>query len=269
MRRFLVCFATAALIWSAIVAAACAQPALDSGFVCASNICFNNVTSGTTVTVSATTVQSPDLIEVGITGGTNVAGGTPITFTVTGCTLSWTRYTRQAGLTFDNHTMTLEVWTAPAATALTACTITATADRTIDAATIGYFAATGLHSTAAPFDGNGALPQLNQNLTGSSILVQGTITTTQAHDMIVGFWSGNDANCATWPGGVNTGTTIGGIHNFGALVWSCLGIGVWPVTTTQSATGWNTQQNHNSWYFPIHALTADAPSVTGHSRLIQ
>ena len=253
------------LVLFALTSVAGAQPAWDS--TCTATACLAQATGGTTVSVTASSSSSNDLIVVGVVGGTTTASGTPITFTVAGCGLSWTRRSRQSGLNSTNIPFDSEQWTAVAASALSSCSITATADRTIDDAVIGYFAVHGVNSTTAPFDANASLPTKFQNLTASNTSVAGTITTSQANDFVYSLaasvvGSCTDVAAGTPPGG--QGTLIGGKANSGGTNWACLQMQFWRVTSTQSATAWGITRTTNNWFYLIDAMTADAATKRGH-----
>lgn len=129
-------------------------------------------------TVALTTTQSNDVIIVTV-GGANIStAGAGIT--VSGCSLSWTQKSFSNDGTSGRE---VQLWYAVAATPLSACTITATAN---GAWTLTGITAMGISgaNTTTPFDPNGASSATANGAT-SNPTVSG-ISTSNANDILIG-----------------------------------------------------------------------------------
>lgn len=188
MKRLLASVCAAALAFAPGLAAA-APPAVD-GIATASGI------SSTTGTLSLTTTGANRLIVVPICWG--------ITGTATGAasvTSPGLTFTKRTGALIPSNWVGMEIWTAPAPTALTSATITVTMSNAVDDAAIGAFGVSGLNSTATPWDANGGLPLTAVSDTVNAQPTLGPISTTQANDMLLGF------SCASWTAASNENVT--------------------------------------------------------------
>lgn len=221
-----------------------------------------NQSGGTTITVSATTASTNNVVMVAVVGGTSVAGGTPITFTVTGCSLTWHNRTRQAAVTAQNRPLDVETWWASAATTLSGCTITATADRTIDDASIGYWSVNNLFSQSSPFDSNVGLPYvLDCHSCSTSTDATVSITTTQADDLIfavIGTNTGNFTGLNFSPGYLILITE----NNSGGSYFSSLNVWYKIVSSKQTGATVDTTDSLGDFYYWVDALTGDVNSAS-------
>ena len=145
-----------------------------------------------------------------------------------------------------------EVWTAPwAGGALSAQAFAVTFSGTVDGCAYCVFALTGLHSTAAPFDSNGACPQ-GTPTTGTQTA---TISTSQANDFIL--WMAYTA-ASQAPGTPTSFTQIAAVGGYGLNLYNRLQVAYLSVSSTQSGLVVTSLQSAGSAAVYLDAFTADA-----------
>lgn len=129
-------------------------------------------------TVALTTTQSNDVIIVTVGGANTGTAGAGVT--VSGCSLSWTQKSFSNDGTSGRE---VQLWYAIAATPLSACTITATANGSWTLTGITAMGISGAN-TSTPFDPNGASSGTATGVT-SNPTVSG-ISTSNANDILIG-----------------------------------------------------------------------------------
>lgn len=248
----------ALLFWLLTGAAALAQPALDGHNTGTS-------TSGTTVTISATTAANPEIVVVG--AAVRATTSSLPSLSISGCSLTWTALGTPSQFVNNSSIGTsIAAWTAKTASNLAACTITITSTLTIQNASAGFCSFSGINTTNA-FDPHSGLPVTSTNSTNTASAMSVAMSTTLAHDTMVtvaGQVQGNLGGSAA-----TTGATIcANITNSGGLNFSNMFLVYKTFTTPQSA--FTIGLNSNQGYYNVigTALTADA-GASGHSRLIQ
>jgi len=128
-------------------------------------------------TVALTTTQSNDVIIVAAGGTQNGTAGTGMT--VSGCSLSWT----QKSFANDAVAREVQLWYAVAASPLSACTITVTANGAWIVTGITAMGISGAN-TSTPFDPNGASSGTAHG--ASSAPTVSGISTSNANDILIG-----------------------------------------------------------------------------------
>ena len=260
MRRLPFTWLAAALLLSAALHTARAQPSLDGHNT-------GTATSGTTTTISVTTTANPEILIV--VGAVRATGTTNPNLTISGCSLSWQQLGTQAQ--FNNGVpkgTAVNQWYAQSASNLS-CTITITSDQTIQNSSAAYCSFSGINTTNA-FDPNASVTPpgtTHTNSTSSSSTMTESLSTSLAHSTIVvtsGQTSANMGGIIATPAGASL---CANVTNSGGLNFSNAFITIEAFTTTQSslAIGLNSSQPFYSQAGT--AVTADAPA--GHSRLIQ
>lgn len=170
---------------------------------------------------------------------------------------------------FPDASISVDVFTAPAPTTLTALAWTATmaGDGFVNHGTWSQFSVVGLPDLSNPFDPNVLVPVTAKNVSGtSSAAAVPGVTTTNSNDLLVGLFVNHDFNAAVTPSPAAGWTTIVGPRqdNGGAS-------GHWqlPVSKNFSApqTGLTvpTGFSDDYWYGAVFAFTSDsgaAPSGT-------
>ncbi len=226
-------------------------------------------TGTTTTSCSLTTTLTNDII-VAAGWFANLSTTPPTVSSVTGGGLTWSLRATQShdfGANCAGASQcagVLAIYTAPSASALVAQSLTFNHSSTSAFGGIVIFGANGVFSTAAPFDGNGALPGSNSNTSGSTNTPTVGITTSNANDLLLAFigsyniatvaCTGSNAPPAGWT--IIAGATLG---------TSCVDVGYLSVSTPQAMTAsWSNLIAINAWSTFGDALTGDSgpPSTT-------
>jgi len=244
--------------WLLCAAAAVAQPAKDGNAV-------GTATSGTTVTLSATTTANPEIVFVG--AAVIATGSTQPNLSIAGCSLSWLALGTPQKYTPASKGTAVYAWYATAASNLSACTVTVTSDQTIQSGSTAFCSFSG-QNTSNPFDPNATTtpPTTLTNITSTSSTVVVPLSTNLAHDTMVAIAGQTNANM----GGTtaSSGATLcSGQTTNGALNFSNIYITYKTFTTPQTAFNIGLLASQNWWVLYGTALTADAPA--GRSRIIQ
>lgn len=110
--------------------------------------------------IAVNTTNANELVLLLISGNSNTTSG-PMTWTPTGCGLTWTL--RGTGLWTDSnsHPAAGQLFWAWASSQLQACIVTTTAGVAQDAGAIIQLSLAGVGSSVAPFDTNGSLPAVS------------------------------------------------------------------------------------------------------------
>jgi hypothetical protein len=141
----------------------------------------------TSPTATLTTTKAGDLIVAQVFTAHISSNGTYCTVTgVSGGGLTWSK--RQGADYTDatnNYDSTVEVWTAVAPGALSNVVITATLSAQARYAGINAFGISGIN-TSSPYDSNASVPASGHDNSAGSSVPGATISTTNAHDFILG-----------------------------------------------------------------------------------
>lgn len=213
-------------------------------------------TGGTTVSATLTTTSANDIIcaLVAIEKASTALWLTG----VSGGSLTWNKRTQATLLPpLGGNPLSTELWWAVAPTALSAVTITATANAAIDDAAILVFGVSGCNTTN-PWDANVSLAA--RQIATSPLSFSG-ISTTRANDFLIFGWGSNGGNAI---GTVPTGfTVIGNRNNGGGSLFASVGAAYQAVTSVQSnqAYAWGSSLSGVS-YGIFDALTAELGGST-------
>jgi hypothetical protein len=252
MRNLLI----ALLLLIAAFNSAIAQPAKDGNST-------GSATSGTTMTISATTTANPEIVLVG--ASVVATGATQPNLSIGGCGLSWSAFGTAQKYTPSSLGTGVAGWYATAASNLSACTITVTSDQTIKSAAGVFCSFSGINSGNA-FDPGASPPANTLNETGSSVQAVATMSTSLAHSTLVTVVGQTASNLGGI--GASTGDSLCASQTTnGALTFSNAWITYHAFTTTQTNYNLGILANTTWWAIFGAGLTADAPS--GRSRIIQ
>jgi hypothetical protein len=201
-------FIGAALLWSGMsFGVMAAAPAIDqtSSASCAG---CGGTTTGPAITISTSGTNELVILLI---GGDKVAGGA-ITWTPSGCGLTWTLRASATGILNGTPQFAMQEYWAAAASQLSACTVTTTSSVNQDAGTIIQFSLTGVASLVTPFDSNVSLPSAT---TSNRQPPSASISTNQAAFIFAAYTnSGNNNNGLTLVSGSSLIQNIhDGAHN--------------------------------------------------------
>lgn len=219
--------------------------------------------NGSTTNGSLTTTTASDLVVVCAFNESNSTNVRTVS-TVTSTHLSFTKRTGITQVNAGTNGTDLECWTAVAASALTTEAINVTLSGTTDDACVAGYALKGLFNSASPWDTNASLP--GTEAVPASTDGQITISTTEAHDMLIAVW-GIASNAAFTTGG-NSGadafSTVASISNTGGAL-SCA-IFAQNFSKTATVSGY-VVKGHTGSATPylgiVDAATADPPPSRG------
>lgn len=138
---------------------------------------------GTVETLTLTTSQGSDLIEVAAVSRVNT-GGLITVANVTGSGLTFSKRAAASGATTSYAYTDAEIWTATASAPLTNEVISVTYSTSAGECTSMAWGVSG-GNTASPFDQNGSLPASAHSSSASATPSVGGVSTTNAQDMLV------------------------------------------------------------------------------------
>jgi hypothetical protein len=241
-----------------------AAPALDQSSLANCAGCGGS-TTGPAITIS--TSGTNELVIIFVGGNRSAAGATAITWTPSGCGLTWNL--RATGLWTDSggHQGAVQEYWAAAATQLSACTVTNTASIAEDAGVILQMSFTGVASLVTPFDASGTVPSV------SSVNKQppsATITSTQAAFLLSVYVNdgNNNNNTSAISGSATLGNTTDGAHSqFGHLGGYGGAYASFQTSLLCCSTG-NTPFGDQGVIVDAIAGTGGGGSPTNHGRMI-
>jgi hypothetical protein len=187
-------------------------------------------TSGTSATISLTTIVANEVVILVVSNAVAALGGPPTVTGVSGAGLTWSkiRGLSLSGVLGTTASTGIEVWWAPAAAVVTGQTVTVNFSATISRLNMTIFGVYNCYSITNPWDNNPSLPGTKSVLTGPFGGI--TYSTTQAYVLLL-----NCVNCFTatpatgWTSLVSSGEgTSGGLPTNQAAVFTK------QVTTPQS-----------------------------------
>jgi hypothetical protein len=215
-----------------------------------------NQGSGSSVNGAITTTGAADLIYV-IVCTVNTASN----ITVTSVTATGLTFTRRDQLIDASAGKTvIEIWTAPASSALSAVTITANLSGTAERTIFDAFGVKDLWSTVDAFDGSYA-----SDTTSAVAPATIAVTTSQAHDLLLYIAGGRGLNLnSTPPSGPSAGawgSVSGGNNSTGP---SSITQSLWIYTKSVSATQSGNITTNTAGTTPfiiVSAFTGDAKTA--------
>lgn len=191
-----------------------------------------------------------------------------LTFTRVFHDVSWTYSDATGDASFPVASHSIDIFTAPAATAQSALTWTSTmsGDGFVNHGSCFEFAVSGLTDINNPFDANVTTPITQKNASGSSSALQvAGLTTTNANDLLVAFFANHNPTTDATPSAGTGWAQISGspIANGGGASGHHTMIQTKNVVATQAAVTVPTNYSDNYWYGVVMAFAApSAPAFT-------